>query len=850
MSHGHENTEEIFGTTGDDTITALEGTLYIEAGGGFDTVVLSGDYADYTFTPTHSLLNVIDSHSELMSLYGVERLQFDDGIVDILHTGGGEMLVNTTTASHQFNPQTAVFADGGFIVVWGTENEDSYAVNAQRYDANGDPDGDELVIETGLGGLVDCSVAVSTTGDDAGSYAIYYDSGVSNDRAIVLYNDDHVEINSTSYQYYGVAEDGNGNFLTYFNGYSEFHILNSDNLSDIHDLNSGYRSTYGEHNHLGDNRFVSYEATSRGELNDVNLSQLRASIKDYDNEYNFTSDGYHYLGAAQSSTEIQERDPVATGLEDGGYVIVWQSRSQDSAGQVTNDIDISDYDIYAQRFDYQGNATGINFQVNTYSVNQQINQDVVGLSDGGFVVVWESYAQDGSLSGIFAQRYNVDGNPEGDEFQVNDYSSSSQSNPSVSALPNGGFVVSWESFGQDGSGDGIVAKVYDADGNPLPTMSLGELNDSSPMLASFTMLNSVDDNTTTINDTPLFFEAEVVSAAQVSNAVYGADYSTNPSEKIIKLTLNADIDNLNDDSITSITAAGLDIGLDWSQFEVMSYADNSTKWFDSESNTSNFFEVRQDITTGQLESVVVASLDVSSTPSLTLVDNITSDGIGEADQPSTLVVGEVYLNPINSLDSVSLTYGGGVVTNQGDTQFVQATKSLNIDTNPVDAIIATDDGDVLINVNVEAYKAGVDQNVSTEVNNSGEMWFHQSVDIDEVKLSDSGVYNFDTSINISDAIDVLRHIVDLEAIAEGSNAYHAADTDNNDTINISDAIGILRHIVNLETIDTFDLLDGEGNRVTQLDADASGDAVWTIVANGDVDMNGSFAEDYVASDIL
>ena len=45
--------------------------------------------------------------------------------------------------------------------------------------------------------------------------------------------------------------------------------------------------------------------------------------------------------------------------------------------------------------------------------------------------------------------------------------------------------------------------------------------------------------------------------------------------------------------------------------------------------------------------------------------------------------------------------------------------------------------------------------------------------------------------------------------------------------------------------------DSNGNRVTQLDANASGEPpTWTIVANGDVDMSGSFAEDYVVSSEL
>jgi len=86
----------------------------------------------------------------------------------------------------------------------------------------------------------------------------------------------------------------------------------------------------------------------------------------------------------------------------------------------------------------------------------------------------------------------------------------------------------------------------------------------------------------------------------------------------------------------------------------------------------------------------------------------------------------------------------------------------------------------------------------------------------------------------------------LESLTSGSSAYHAADVDNDGDIDISDAIDVLRHIVELDTIDTFDLIDSEGARVTQLEAEASGEAPTLIlVSNGDVDMSGIFADDYV-----
>jgi len=161
------------------------------------------------------------------------------------------------------------------------------------------------------------------------------------------------------------------------------------------------------------------------------------------------------------------------------------------------------------------------------------------------------------------------------------------------------------------------------------------------------------------------------------------------------------------------------------------------------------------------------------------------------------------------------------------------------------AIVKGSNNTYLHNTTIHYYGDNADTGISTRVN-IGDIEIAQSVIFDEVKLSATDVYNFD--INISDAIDVLRHIVDLEAFTPGSAGFHAADVDNNGSINISDAIDILRHIVDLEAIDTFDIIDSDGNRVTKLDASSSGDVpTWTIVANGDADLSGGFDATYVTT---
>jgi len=108
-------------------------------------------------------------------------------------------------------------------------------------------------------------------------------------------------------------------------------------------------------------------------------------------------------------------------------------------------------------------ATGSEFQINTYTTDIQRDPSVTALSDGGFVVTWESF-QDGSVNGVYGQRYNADGTTAGAEFQINTETTFSQDGPSVTGLSGGGFVVTWESL-QDGDGDGVYGQMFSyADG--------------------------------------------------------------------------------------------------------------------------------------------------------------------------------------------------------------------------------------------------------------------------------------------------------------------------------------------------------------------------------------------------
>ncbi|NGX62437.1 MAG: hypothetical protein K940chlam9_01934 [Chlamydiae bacterium] len=132
----------------------------------------------------------------------------------------------------------------------------------------------------------------------------------------------------------------------------------------------------------------------------------------------------------------------------------------------------------------EAQAVGSEFQVNTYTTNYQRNPSVASLNDGGFVVTWNSLGQDGDRDGIYGQRYASSGVKSGVEFQVNTYTTSDQDFPSVAPLNDEGFVVTWYSDGQDGDQQGIYGQRYDSNGNPIEPILSNATNTTSTLLST------------------------------------------------------------------------------------------------------------------------------------------------------------------------------------------------------------------------------------------------------------------------------------------------------------------------------------------------------------------------------
>ena len=92
----------------------------------------------------------------------------------------------------------------------------------------------------------------------------------------------------------------------------------------------------------------------------------------------------------------------------------------------------------------------------------------------------QSDNQDGSGRGIYAQRYDANGVAVGAEFRINSTTGNDQEYPEITSLAGGGFAATWSSRYQDGDNWGVYTSVFQSgtqlvDGN---TIRGGEGDDS------------------------------------------------------------------------------------------------------------------------------------------------------------------------------------------------------------------------------------------------------------------------------------------------------------------------------------------------------------------------------------
>ncbi len=321
---------------------------------------------------------------------------------------GEEFQVNTTTSGDQSIPAMDTVSGGGVVVAWFSGGE----VHGQRYGSGGTPAGSEFRIDSRG---ADANSSLDVAGLSGGGFVSSWSS-----------------TDGSGFGVYAQRFDASGNKTG-----SEFLVNTSTSGQQISSEVTG----------LSDGGFIV-----------VWRSQHSSSPLDVFGQ-RYDSNGAAIGSEFELSTNkaSYQHEPSVTGLSGGGFLATWTSEAQDG----------SFGGAYGQLYDSSSDKVGSEFQVNTYTAKGQGGTKAVELANGNFVVVWHSHFQDGSAFGVYGRVYNSAGSQLTSEFQVNTYTTDSQQTPNVGALESGGFVVTWNSTGQDGSSRGIYGQRYDSSGNSV-----------------------------------------------------------------------------------------------------------------------------------------------------------------------------------------------------------------------------------------------------------------------------------------------------------------------------------------------------------------------------------------------
>ncbi len=327
-----------------------------------------------------------------------------------------EFQVNRTSEGNQTEPAVAIDGAGRCAIVWqgpGLEEEDIFL---QLLDPNGLPLTEELLINLHTAGR---QRYPSIAANAAGAFAIVWESRQTVEEGDLI-------------SAYGLLFDANGLALG-------DEILLTEDVYDC--------------------RYPDVAVDGSGGFAVVWLGDGTITARLFDPNGVPRTEPFEVSTTAISSVT---RPSIAMNSP-GYFVIAWDGDPNRA----------SEDDIHARLYDPNGAPRGEPFIVNSLPDGAQ-QWPRVSINDvNEFVIVWEHDTGDPNVATeILARRFDPNGSPAGEPFQLNAHTLDKQRDPDVAMAGDGSFVAVWESSEQDGSACGVFAHVEPAavaDPNTLTT---------------------------------------------------------------------------------------------------------------------------------------------------------------------------------------------------------------------------------------------------------------------------------------------------------------------------------------------------------------------------------------------
>jgi hypothetical protein len=301
--------------------------------------------------------------------------------------------------NYEYWPEIAGSGNGNFVTVWENSGQIGGELSVRIYNSSGLPLYPDFSVAQGIGAAIWGS-----------SHAVASD--ISGNFVVVWYDD----------------SEGGGNYDVYARRFNAQGIPLSNKFK-VNDHNQNAESAYPDVAMNESGAFVIAWKDKRATW-DIYAQRyspsgipLGPNIKVSDVEA-YPYDYYWWL-------------PPALAIDNSGnFIVTWYDEREKP---------YYDPNIYAQRFDSQGNRLGSNFRANDdYTLSPQISPDIAINNCDEFIIVWEDHRDFYGKADIYAQKYNSSGVPVGVNFRVTNpqYDSFYQIEPAI-AVSGSYFYFTW-----------------------------------------------------------------------------------------------------------------------------------------------------------------------------------------------------------------------------------------------------------------------------------------------------------------------------------------------------------------------------------------------------------------------
>jgi hypothetical protein len=382
---------------------------------------------------------------------------------------GGELRIHQTTANSYGPVSVAVAANGDFIAAWlsVTNVGGGAEIKARRFFADGRAKGGEVRVAR-LPQYRSYIQSPRVAADATGRFLVVWESPPATTNGV-----GHVfgqrfdeagralgpRLRFKASEFFqaqpDVAMTSDGRAVVVWESFTD-RVDHGSRISDVYFRRLRANGTFAGPAVLA----VSEGETSRVAVRADGSFALATEIYDgetYDLSFNlYAADGRALI---DNPIEFTQRGfaPAIAAAGNGRMFVAWTGISADFGFPGGDNIDY--FGVAGQLFEADGSPIGDNVEINTFKKGPQETASVVATPNGGFLVAWQSGAnQDGDGNGIFARHFAADGRRLGNEIRMNLARQGNQVSPSLALAPNGHGIAAWSGPGSAGTDSGVFAR--------------------------------------------------------------------------------------------------------------------------------------------------------------------------------------------------------------------------------------------------------------------------------------------------------------------------------------------------------------------------------------------------------